>query len=157
MSAEKQDVIGAIRDAQREVEKLVPLVPASAWSGQAYEQGWNGKQLLCHLASTSGIARFLIRMAQAPGSGGMGADFDIDSFNAQQVAARQDKPVDEVLEEVCANCRRDIESVENAPDDLIAQHFRAPWGIEGALGDVIVGSIDEHFMTHVRDLAKAVA
>jgi hypothetical protein len=157
MPAEKDDVIGAIREAQREVERLVPSVPESAWSSQAYEQGWNGKQLLCHLASTSGIARFLIGMAQAPGSGGMGTDFDIDSFNAQQVAARQDKPVDEVLEEVCVNCGRDIESVENAPDDLLAQHFRAPWGTEGSLGDVIVGSIDEHFMTHVRDLAKAVA
>jgi hypothetical protein len=157
MPAEKDDVIGAIRDAQHEVERLVSSMPESAWSSQVYEQGWNAKQLLCHMASTSGVARFLIGMAKAPGSGGMGAGFDIDAFNAQAVSERQDKPVVEVLEEVRANCRRDIESVENAPYDLLGQHFRAPWGVEGSLGDVIVASIDGHLMMHVGDLAKAVS
>jgi hypothetical protein len=157
MPAEKRDVIGAIRSAQQEVEGLVSSTPESAWSKQAYEQGWNARQLLCHIASTSRIAGFLISMAKAPGSGGMGADFDIDAFNAQQVAARQDKPIAEVLEEVRGNCQRDIESVENTPDDLLAQHFRAPWDMEGPLGDVIVGSVEGHFMMHVRELAKAVS
>jgi uncharacterized damage-inducible protein DinB len=157
MPAEKRDVIDAIRSAQQEVERLVSSTPESAWSKQAYEQGWNAKQLLSHIASTSRIAGFLISMAKAPGSGGMGADFDIDAFNAQQVAARQEKPVMEVLEEVRGNCQRDIESVQDAPDDLLAQHFRAPWDMEGSLGDVIVGSIEGHFMVHVRELAKAVS
>ncbi len=156
MPADKTDIIAVIRDVQGEVERLVSSTPESAWSKQAYEQGWNASQLLCHMASTSGVAGFLISMANAAGSGGMGADFDIDSFNAQQVAARQDKPVTEILEEVRGNCQRDIESVQNAPADLLAQHFRAPWGVEGPLADVIVDSIKEHLMMHVRDLAKAV-
>jgi len=95
-------------------------------------------------------------MAKAPGSRGMGADFDVDAWNAQAVAARQDKPITEVLEEVRGSCQRDIESVQNAPDGLLAQHYRAPWGVEGPLADVIVGSIEGHLMMHVRDLAKAV-
>jgi len=157
MPAEKTDVIGVIRDVQREVERLVSAAPEPAWSKPAYEQGWNARQLLCHIASTSGVAGFLIGMAKAPGSGGMGADFDVDAWNAQAVAARQDKPITEVLEEVRASCQRDIESVQNAPADLLAQRFRAPWGTEGPLADVIVGSIEGHLMTHVRDLAKAVS
>jgi len=157
MPAEKTDIIEVIRGTQSEVEKLVSSAAESAWSKPAYEQGWNARQLLCHIASTSGVAGFLVGMAKAPGAGGIGADFDIDAFNTQQVAARQDKPIAEVLEEVRGNCQRDIESVQNAPDDLLAQHFRAPWGVEGPLGDVIVGSIEGHFMMHVRDLAKAVS
>jgi hypothetical protein len=157
MPAEKSNVIGAIRDAQREVESLVSSATESAWSKQGYEQGWNAKQILCHIASTSGIAGFLIGIAKAPGAGGMGANFDVDSFNAQQVAARQDEPVAEILEELRGNCQREIESVQNAPDDLLAQHCRAPWGTEGPLADVIVGSIEGHFMMHVRELAKAVS
>ena len=156
MSAEKEDVIGAIRSAQQEVERLVSSAPESAWSKGAYEQGWNAKQVLCHIASTSGVAGFLLSMAKAPGSGGMGGGFDIDAFNSQQVAARQDKPVVEVLDELRGVCRRDIESVQNAPDDLLAQHLRAPWGTEGSLADVIANSIEEHLMTHVRDLERAV-
>ncbi len=156
MPAEKTDIIEVIRNTQDEVEKLVSAAAESAWSKPAYDQGWNAKQLLCHIASTSGVAGFLVGMAKAPGSGGMGGDFDVDAWNVQAVAARQDKPIAEVLEEVRGNCQRDIESVQNAPDGLLAQHFRAPWGVEGPLADVIVGSIEEHLMMHVRDLAKAV-
>lgn len=157
MSAKKDDVIGAVRNAQDEVERLVSSAPESAWSKDAYERGWDARQLLCHVASTSGIAGFLMSMAKAPGSGGMGANFDVDAWNAQAVAERQEKPVADVLGEVRDNCQKDIESIRSAPDDLVAQHFRAPWGVEGSLGDVIVDSINEHFMLHVRDLAKAVS
>ncbi len=156
MPDSKTDIIEVIRNTQNEVEKLVSSAAESAWSKPAYEQGWNAKQLLCHIASTSGVAGFLVGMAKAPGSGGMGAEFDVDAWNVQAVATRQDKPIAEVLEEVRGNCQRDIESVQNAPDGLLAQHFRAPWGVEGPLADVIVGSIEEHLMMHVRDLAKAV-
>jgi len=156
MPAAKGDVIGAIRDAQDEVERLVSSAPESAWSRPGYEQGWNAKQLLCHIASTSGVAGFLVSMAKAPGAGGIGADFDVDAWNAQAVAARQDKPIAEVMEEVRGNCQRDIESIQDAPADLLAGHFRAPWGPEGSLADVIAGSIGEHLMMHVRDLAKVV-
>ena len=110
MPAEKTDVIGVIRDVQREVERLVSAAPESAWSKPAYEQGWNARQLLCHIASTSGAAGFLIGMAKAPGAGGMGADFDVDAWNVQAVAARQDKPIAEILEELSGNCQRDIDS-----------------------------------------------
>jgi hypothetical protein len=156
MPAEKTDVIEIIRNAQREVERLASSAPASAWSKPAYEQSWNAKQLLCHIASTSGVAGFLIMMAKSPGSGGMGADFDVDAWNTQAVAARQDKPIAEILDEVRGNCQRDIESVESTSDDLLAQHFKPPWGNEGPLADVIIGSIEEHLMMHVSDLAKVV-
>ncbi len=156
MPAGKSDIIEVIRNTQGEVERLVSSAAESAWSKPAYDQGWNAKQLLCHIASTSGVAGFLVNMAKAPGAGGMGGDFDVDAWNAQAVAARQDKLIVEVLEEVRGNCQRDIDSVESAPDDLLTQHFKAPWGVEGSLADVILGSIEEHLMMHVRDLAKAV-
>jgi hypothetical protein len=155
MPASKTNIIDVIRGTQDEVEKLVSSAAETAWSKPVYDQGWNAKQLLCHIASTSGVAGFLVVMAKAPGSDGMGADFDVDAWNVQAVAARQDKPIAETLEELCGNCQRDIDSIQNAPDDLLAQHFRAPWGAEGPLADVIVGSIEEHLMMHVRDLAKA--
>jgi hypothetical protein len=156
MPAAKADIIEVIRGTQGEVEKLVSAAAESAWSKAVYDQGWNAKQLLCHIASTSGVGAFLINMAKAPGSGGMSADFDVDAWNVQAVGARQHKAIAEILEEIRGNCQRDIESVESAPGDLLTQPFKPPWGEEGSLADVIVGSIEEHLMTHVRDLAKAV-
>ena len=155
MPGRKEDVIAAIRNAEAEVERLVESAPEPAWSKGAYEQGWNAKQLLCHIASTSGVAGFLIAMAQASAGGGPGADFDVDSWNAQAVAERQDKAVEEIMEEARTNFRRDIAGVEAAPGDLLSRNFRAPWGSEGPLGDVIVASVQEHLMVHARDLARA--
>ncbi len=44
-------------------------------------------------------------------------------------------------------------------EDVIGaiRSLRAPWSTEGALAGVIIDSIGEHFMTHVRDLTKVVA
>jgi hypothetical protein len=157
MPAGRDDVIGAIRGAQEEAERLALAVPDEAWSKGVHEQGWNAKQLLCHVASTAGIASFLLDMAKAPGSGGMGAGgFDIDSWNAEQVALREGKSLDEILDELRENCQKGMADVKGAGDELLSRQFRAPWGIEGPLADVIVGSIEGHFMVHVRDLEKAV-
>ncbi len=63
----------------------------------------------------------------------------------------------DIIGVIRGNCQRDMESVQNAPGDLLEQRVRAPWGTEGPLADVIIDSIGEHIMTHVRDLAKVVA
>ncbi len=157
MPATKDDVVNAIRESQQEIEKVaMPLAP-QALSKRAYEQGWNVKQLIRHLASTSGMAGFVIGLARAPVGSGLGASFDVDSWSAEQVAARRDKPVSELLAEFRLNCERDISTVKAAPDDLLAKEIRAPWGAEGRLGDIIVQSIQGHFGMHLADLRSAVA
>jgi hypothetical protein len=49
----------------------------------------------------------------------------------------------------------DSNSVQSAPDDLISKHFRAPWGIEGEVGDVIIESLEGHLGMHLADLRSA--
>lgn len=75
MPAGEQDIVQAYRNAQQQAEELVASATESAWSRGAYEQGWNAKQLLCHLADSCNVARFLIAYAQDPqrfASGGGG-------------------------------------------------------------------------------------
>lgn len=57
---------------------------------------------------------------------GGGGGYDIDQFNAQQVAMRAERTVAELLDEVRSNLARDIAAVEKAPDEALAKRFRAP-------------------------------
>ena len=156
MPTKKEDLIGAIRNARREVERLASSAPESAWLRQGYEQGWNAKQLLCHVAASSNVAGFLLAMARNPGAS-FGHGVDEDQFNAQQVALRESKTIAETVDEALGHLERDIDNVNAAPEELLAAHYRAPWGYEGPLADVMLDSLQDHLTMHVRDLARAVS
>lgn len=154
MGASRRSVIEALDAARREAERLVETAPAEAWTGIVYEDGWNARQLLAHMASTSGVASFLLMMARSPAGGGM-AGFDNDRFNAEQVAMREGRSPADLLDEIRANIARDIAAVEGAPDDLLFKHYQAPWDAEGPLADVIVESPNRHWRGHLDELAAA--
>ena len=163
MGASKQDVIDALNAVRRDVERLVEATPEGAWTKGVYENGWNAKQVLGHLAAMSGVANFVMMMAQAPAGGmGGGGAFDIDQFNAQQTAMRESKTPADLLDEIRSNFMRDAGAVEKASDDLLLKHYKAPWDVEGAavegtVADVIVGSLERHYRGHLDELAVAVA
>lgn len=158
MGASRQDVIEALNAVRRDVENLVESTPEVAWTKGVYENGWYAKQVLGHLAAMSGVANFVMMMAQAPagGAGGAGA-FDIDQFNAQQTAMRESKTPADLLDEIRSNLTRDVGAAEKASDDLLFKHYKAPWAVEGTVADVIVGSLNGHYRGHLNELAAAVA
>ena len=151
--AGKQDVVRAVRESQAEVERVALSLSEAALAGGVYEAGWNAKQLLCHLAAGGGFAGFMIGFAKAPTP--PPADFDQDRWNAHEVRSREGKSLSELLDELRANSERSIAAVEAAPDELLAGHFRAPWGIEGSLAEVIIASLREHVGTHLSELRAA--
>ncbi len=158
MPASKEEIVRAYRRAEQQAGELVAAAAESAWSRGAYEQGWNARQLLCHLADSCNVGRFLIAFAKDPRPAPVGADgtpFDIDKWNAQQVALREGKSIQELLTEMRVNVGREVEAIEATPDDVMAAQTRAPWGEEGALGDLIMGTISGHFDVHLADLRAA--
>jgi len=142
---------------QGEIEQTVAQMPEQAWSEGVYEDGWNARQILCHIASMSGTAGFAVGMARLPSPPGLGAGFDENTFNAQLVAAPESKSNADLLAEIKSNFERDISAVRAAPDDLLQKHFKAPWDVEGELGDVIVTSLEGHMRMHLKDLRSAAA
>ena len=153
MVASKQDTIQAYQESTRRLEGIV--------AGRSEEDlkkivhpGWTAKQLVCHLASTAGSAAFFISMAQGSGSG-MGSGFDLDRWNAEQVAARQDKPLDEIVAEFRAGHESSIKAVEAAADDLLTKQVPDFSGGRSALADLIRQASTEHEAAHLDDLEKA--
>jgi uncharacterized protein (TIGR03083 family) len=151
----RDDVLDVIRAARDELDRIVAIATEDGWSKTAYE-GWTARELLSHVAASSGVAGFLLAMARNPGATFSG-EADDDAFNAQQVAARRERTVAEVAAEARGHLEADLERVAAAPDDLLSAHYRAPWGIEGPLAGVMLDSLREHLMVHLRDLAQAVA
>ena len=166
MSTIRTDLVSELRSTRKQIEEVVASVPDRGWEAGVYEGGWNARQLLAHVASTSGVASFLLAMAQlpeAPGDAAKGSpapgrdtfDRQNDEFNRQQVALRAERSVEEMLDEIRSNIQRDIQAVQAASEELIAKHYRAPWGVEGMVGEVIATSLREHLGTHIADLRSA--
>jgi hypothetical protein len=153
--ASKSDVVCQRKATRDEIGALVESTPAEAWAKPAYES-WTCLTLLCHIASTSGVASFILTLSRLPaGRPAGGAAFDQDAFNAQQVALRAGRSPAAVLDEIAANVQRDIPAVEAAADADLQKHFAAPWGSEGSVADVIVASHDNHLGMHIGDLRRA--
>lgn len=156
MSATRQDVIDELTSVRGDVDELVGTAPAGAWANPAHSGGWDARQLLSHMASTGGVANFTLMLARGPaGATAAGGSYDIDQFNAQQVAMRAERTVAEILDELRANIARDIAGVEKAPDELLAKHFKTPWDVEGSVAEVIIESLRRHFRGHLAELAAA--
>jgi hypothetical protein len=157
--ATKEEIVSAIEQFQSDIEHAVAAVPEEAWSQGVYEGGWNTRQILSHIASTSGVAGFILNMAQAPNvpeGDPRGGAFNIDDFNKIQVDMRSGKTPAEVLAEISANLQRDIAAVRAADDALIEKQFKAPWDAEGPVGDMIISSFREHLGMHLADLRSAI-
>ena len=154
MVASKRDIIEAYHQSTRRLERIAAGRSEEDLKKTTYE-GWTVKHLICHMASTSGAAAFFISMAQS--GGGAGAGFDIDRWNAEQVATRRDKPLEEILAEFRAGHEASIKAVEAAPDDLLAKQVPDFSGGMSALADMIWGSATEHEAAHLDDLEKALA
>ena len=131
-------------------------VSEAGWATEVYGTGWSAKQLFCHIAADSSIAGMLIALAKMPaGARAPAPEIEVDDWNARQVANRQDKPIEELLEELRRNVERDIQLVRSEPDETFALHFRAPWGEEGLVSDLIMKTISGHFLSHLADLRAA--
>jgi uncharacterized protein (TIGR03083 family) len=152
MVASKQEIISVYQQSTRRLDAIVAGKSEEDLKKTVYP-GWSARQLVCHLASTSGSAAFFIMMAQS--GQGMGAGFEIDRWNAEQVAARQDRPLEEIMAEFRAGHDSSVKAVESAPDDLMVKQVPDFSGGTVALADLIKGSATDHEAEHLDDLEKA--
>ena len=97
---------------------------------------WTVKDIFAHLASLSASPAFFIGMAQRAmasggGGGGGGAGFDVNAFNKQQVDARKDKTIFELLAELRQGHEKGCELIASMPDELLT--FKMPNPFQGGM------------------------
>lgn len=157
------------------VAKLRAVDPASYEAGR-YEGGWNGRQILAHVAALEWTYARLIDVARAPAEASTPAApaataevrrttpeespgvstrpvrGGIDDYNARQVEKRAGATIPELIDEFAANRAKTIAAVEAADEELLATPIRSAGGITGPLASVIVAVAVQHVMMHVADI-----
>lgn len=155
MATTKQEAIAAIHELVRRGAELAGRISENDWQRPVYSGGWNIKQTFAHLASMGGSPGFFISMAQSGQGPPGGAGFDVDEFNAQQVAARDDKSPQELLEEFRTSHDAGVKAVESASDDLLAKEIFNFRGGTSPVLEVIQTAATGHEQEHLDDIERA--
>jgi uncharacterized damage-inducible protein DinB len=169
MTASKQELLDKLRTSRDEiVEKLGALPPESFEQGR-YESGWNGRQILAHIASIEWTYPRLIAMAQGdlPKPDSAGTDerstqqpyrpstgAGINDYNQRQVDKLAETSTTELLALFEKNRAATIAAVQAAEDALFEKEVRSAGGLQGSLGQVLEMVAVAHVRGHVNDIVN---
>jgi uncharacterized damage-inducible protein DinB len=155
----KSELLQALRASRDEVVALVRGLPPERLEEGRYENGWNGRQILAHIASIEWTYPRLIEIARtppapageppptrAPKSGN-------ETYNERQVAKRAHLTVAELLAEFERNRAATIRAVEVADEALFARRIRSAFGVVGPLATVFHQIAVVHVLGHAHDIA----
>ena len=164
----KHELLEALRASRDEVLALVRgLRPEQLEEGR-YENGWNARQILAHIASIEWSYPRLLDIARdgapsaapTPGSEASAAAPPTrqmrggnDSYNERQVAKRAGVPVADLLAEFEQNRAATIQAVESADETLFSRVIRSAGGVTGPLARVFYAIAVLHVLGHARDIA----
>jgi hypothetical protein len=161
----KDELLTALRSSRDEVIAIVRALPPERLEDGRYENGWNGRQILAHIASIEWTYPRLIdiaRAAPAPDAGPAPAAGELptrtmrggnDAYNERQVAKRAHRPVAELLAEFENNRAATIQAVEATSEELLARRIRSAGGVIGPLALVFHQVAVGHVLGHARDIA----
>ena len=155
----KADLLQALQRSRDEVVTIVRGLPPERLEQGRYENGWNGRQILAHIASIEWSYPRLIEIARtppapageppptrAPRSGN-------ETYNERQVARRAHLTVAELLAEFETNRAATLRAVEAADEALFARRIRSAFGVVGPLATVFYQVAVVHVLGHARDIA----
>ncbi len=160
----KAELLEALRASRDQVLNTLRGLPPERLEAGRYENGWNGREILAHLASIEWTYPRLIDIAReapttdaapAPTNDGLptrtmrGGN---DAYNERQVAKRAHLPAAELLVEFERNRAATIRAVEAADEALLARRIRSAGGITGPLAAVFYQVAVAHVLGHARDI-----
>jgi hypothetical protein len=163
----KAELLEMLRTSGREAVEKLRVQPAASWTEGRYENGFNAREILAHLASIEWAYPRLIDLArggpppekaapQSPPAGvtppsGAGTP-QILNYNERQVAKRADATVEQLLDEFEQNRAGTIAAVEVADEALFQVQVTSAGGAKGPLAGVMRYVAVEHVKQHVRDI-----
>ena len=156
----KAQLLDALRASEREVLTKLSALPAEEFERGRYEDGWNGRQIVAHIASIEWTYARLIDIAREAQAGGQRSPDPparpfrrgYTDYNQRQVDKRANASVKELLEESRQNRSATIAAVESAPDELFATPIRSAGGVTGPLVSVFYSLAVLHVQMHVNDI-----
>lgn len=171
----RAELLDSLRTTGKDVLTQLRDIPPEEFEQGRYENGWNAREILAHIASIEWTYPKLIEIAQNPPAEGPEEDQrspkvgfahqiqtpsrpargGIDSYNERHVAKREGVPVAELLREFERNREATIQAVEEAGEDLLASEVRTAGGFVGPLTQVLQWVAVDHVKVHLRDILPA--
>lgn len=158
----KQELIAGLKSTGEALVARLSKMDDAALALGRYENGWNARQILAHVASIEWTYKRLVENAKqpratarperAPEASAPAGGNPIDDYNARQVARRADKTVKELLQEFKENRAGTIAAVESCDEALLSQPTRSAGGAEGTLAQVLEFVAVRHVEQHTRDI-----
>jgi hypothetical protein len=155
----KAALVAELRRATDEVAAVLNGLDESVLVEGRYENGWNGREILAHLAAIEWTYPRLIELAKSarPEAGESGradgsARDGMDGYNARQVAKRATASLPELVVEWTRNREALIAAVEAADESLLSAPVRSAGGRTGTLAQVLREVTVGHVAGHVRDM-----
>ena len=121
-----------------------------------YESGWNGHQLLAHVASMEWTYPRILELAEATDEEAArprDTSETVDDYNQRQVERREAASVDDLVAEFLRNREQTIAAVRAHPEEAFARRVRSAGGTVGTVADVLWFVAVEHVRTHLADLS----
>lgn len=159
----KAELLQALRESRDQVVTIVRAQAPERLLDGRYENGWNGREILAHLASIEWSYPRLLDIARsAPATGTEPVEPPTremrggnDAYNARQVAKRAGVSVEDLLAEFERNRAATIQAVQDADEGLFARPIRSAGGRTGPLASVFYQVAVDHVLGHAGDIAGA--
>ncbi len=148
----KAELLAAL-EASR--DELVGALDGLDLSCGVYEGGWNGRQLLAHLASIEWTYPRILTLPPATDEEAerpRDTSVTVDDYNRRQVERREEASVEDLVAEFARNRANTIAAVAAHPGEEFARRVRSAGGTVGSLADVLWFVAVEHVRGHVADL-----
>jgi uncharacterized damage-inducible protein DinB len=163
----RRELLEALRDSRDEVLAIVRALPPARLEEGRYEAGWNGRQILAHIASIEWTYPRLVDVAREAPAGEAGGETSApegefatramrggnDAYNERQVAKRAHLTVADLLAEFERNRAATVRAVEAVDEALLARRIRSAGGVVGSLASVLYQVAVAHVRSHARDIA----
>lgn len=159
MNSAQQDLVAALRANRDEALATLTALSSEDLARGRYENGWNGLQILSHVAAIEWTYPRLLALArttaEAPASAEPPAAVargGIDAYNARQVELRAGQPAEALIEEWRRNRDALIAAVEAEDPASFDRPIRSAGGVTGTLASVIHTVAIGHVRQHVQDI-----
>jgi hypothetical protein len=169
----KAELLDQLRATGEDAVRQLRATPQAAFAQGRYENGWNGREILAHLASIEWTYARLIDLAKGEPARPVVSSREetqrkpsdeaaavprpqgtprINNYNERQVEKRADASIEDLIDEFAQNRQRTIAAVEGADESLLGAPIESTGGVTGTLGDVLRAVAIAHIVQHVSDL-----
>ena len=146
----REQLIDGLSLVIREGLRVTSSFAAEDWKKPVQgDEGWNRKQIYCHLAAAAEIAPgFLGGLAQASEGQNVLGGIDVDAFNAQMVAAKEQLSTEDLMKTFTSAYEKLIEFTKSMPGEQI--ELRRSFGaVEGTVADLMDSVLVLHGLAHI--------